>query len=546
MDINWSKFLWPDQTVWSDNVYRPTLSNLVANAPFLPHQSSILNASPLDNADDRRFAIAQLSAEQRNCHPSTSPAQHILRIQTAIDTLVNYYKAHEKKPLSSYDRFGWPGKYNSKNGPVDRQRSSFERMRRRDEAASASVAEEDVKVNIGDDYGLLADDSSSNDSSESATNPNDIYDFSESLQGLFLDPTNGLFEAVDSEKVFAAELSLSPASQSSSPSRHAVPDDILPSSNHTPILAQVSSSASASHKPSCPPLLASTNRTPSNRALSIANLIHHNAWPGPISPSTNPDYEQPESEIDRLLYASDGGIDQTTLSYVSLGLTSSNRDMANANPPVTEPLNRPPRSERLNPMRLGLAPVPLRNYRTYKAHRMRRGSLSRRVGGKAEDTSRDGSRSAMEKEKAQYHKAEQHTGTTRRNSSESSNSRFQPYSYEYGGTDWSQPIERDGSASTTSYAADPRPTEESHSNHTVPAHQLPTSAIKYEPLDEVKMSRPPQGLPQQQGTPGLKRKDRDDGEDENRASSRPRIGSNSWTISGAPYGFTAGKRWPAP
>jgi hypothetical protein len=280
--IPWRKFQYDDEPTYSDNVYHPTASILANQVPILAHQVSLLNAPPLENADDRRFVVSQLSPEQRERHLNAFHHMHTSRMQLAIDTLANYFERHEEKPLSSYDREGRPDD--------DWQRSRFERVRKLDERCEAVFTRPESYVPDGDLSDHSADSKTDYEAYEA------YYDFEDSLPGLILDFSNGLFdmEALHKpELLLAPELSLSPASTCAPLSSDIAPledllqhSDLPSSSTLPPSLPSLTTTAAtfSSLLPTTASLVATTNP-----ALSIANLIH----PTPLS-ATSTTFTDPE------------------------------------------------------------------------------------------------------------------------------------------------------------------------------------------------------------------------------------------------------------
>ena len=543
--ISWAKFL-NDEPTYSDHVYHPTPSILANNVRSLAHQDMLMNASPLDNADDCRFVIAQLSRSQRENHFSTFHADHHRQIQAAIDTLVGYYERHERKPLEAYDRAGWPGTYAEVGKHEDRQRASFERMQGRHEPGEAVGSFSPGLLSTLEkrrERPALTDESSSEDVSESAFHCEEMYDFP-SLAGLSLDSVDGMFGSdgvFKPDMVFAPELSLSPApTHSLSPSQEPVPESLTRhsrplQSSSPPRLAPLAAFVTATARtPIVLPLTSAISTR--NHALSIANLIHHHTSPPPISPSTNADAGASDPELRKLLSVPEADLLPDTLS-------SAGHRSAYGQPPPTSPnVNLAEEShnfrDHVRALRMEVLPIPRPPNRTFRPTRMRRDSRTRAASGKAFGGSRRGSigEGQQPRENARF-EMEPDRKRQRRDimddHSPEPKGQFQPYSYEYGDFDWNQPIGREATASASSSAADPVSRNEDLDRCT--AAQLPTSAIKYEPLDD------PNFVPQyqqhsrpQQRAVSLKRKDRDD-DDARAGPSSKRQQQGSWTISGAPY-----------
>ena len=91
-------------------------------------------------------------------------------------------------------------------------------------------------------------------------------------------------------------------------------------------------------------------------------------------------------------------------------------------------------------------------------------------------------------------------------------------------------MEQASTVSTSSYTANNLAKEEVDK---YAAHQTPTAAIKYEPLDDPKLV--PHYQQDQYQRRSLKRKERDEDHDHAGPSSRPRLAANTWTISGAAH-----------
>ena len=504
--IPWAKFRSDKEPSYSDHVYHPTRRLLAEKVLSFPHQSSLMNAPPLLNADDRRFVISQWPPDQRARHFSSFHADHISGIEAAIDTLVGYYDRHELKPLSAYDHDGWP-------------------------------AGDDNKNDIGSD-----------DLSESEPEFEAVYDFPSSLAGLTLDSADGLFGSKDffNSAGHAPELSLSPSSTDPpSPSQRPQHEGLGGSAQQTSessakIHQRTSTPPSlticptATTQSSLPPPLTSTTNAASHPTLSIADLIHPNASPDAISASSTGGPDPSDPETIKLLTTSNANLLAT--AFFSAGIPMPSNQQSEPVVPASPTAERQQTTRnQVDAIRQGILPVPLRGSRTYKALRMRRNSRER-----AENRSRRGS--GAEAEKAQAKLAAEVTRSQawaahqRPNSSSSSGEvtvRFQPYSYEYGGIDWSQPLERASTVSTSIYTANNLAGEE-HDKYA--AHQLPTSAIKYEPLDDPKLVPHYQQDQHQRGA--LKRKERDDDNAHPSPSSRPRLAPSACAN-------TRASHWPA-
>lgn len=499
--IPWDKFRSDKEPSYSDHVYHPTRRLLAERVLSFPHQSSLMNAPPLLNADDRRFVISQWPPDQRAQHFSTFHANHTAGIQDAIDTLEVYYEKHELKPLSAYDHDGWPASFDSKN------------------------------------------DRSSDDSSESELDYEEIYDFPSSLAGLSLDSVDGLFGSkgiFKPERVYAPELSLSP-SPTNPPSPSQLPrlramasQSLLSIHQRTPTPPPLTICPTATTQSSLPPPLTSTTHATSNQTLSIANLIHPNVSPDAMSASSTGGPDPSDLAVIKLLSSRNVSFLATTVSSAGARAPSSQQPRpASPTSPLTE-LRQNTRNQ-LDAIRQGILPVPLRGSRTYKALRMRRNSRER-----AENRSRRGSGAETEKAQAnpagEYGRGQAWSKHQRPNSSSSSRgatAQFQPYTYEHGGIDWSQPLERGSTASTYSYTANNVVKEEQDK---YAAHQLPTAAIKYEPLDDPRLV--PHYHQDQHQRENLKRKERDEDDDHTGPSSRPRLAPGACANTRASY-------WPA-
>ena len=509
--IPWDKFRSDKEPSYSDHVYQPT-RRLLERFPTFPHQSRLMNALPLLNADDRRFVISQWPPDQRAQHLSTFHADHTGRIQDAIDTLVGYYERHELKPLSAYDHHGWPVSFDSKDN------------RRLD------------------------------DSSESEIDHEETYDFPSSLAGLSLDMIDGLFGTkgiFDPERGYATELSLSPSptnprSPSQLPQVRAMPSQSPMSIRQRTPTPPPPTATTQSSQP--PPLTSITHAAP-NKTLSIANLIHPNASPDAMSASSSGGPDPSDPDIIALLSTRNVSLLTTTFSTVGARAHASPSQHPQPRSPTSPTTEQKHNTlNQLSALRhQGTLPVPLRGTsRTYKALRMRRNSRER--AGSDAGIEKVHAKPAASESFRQLPASSKHPRPKSSSSSDGyATASFQPYSYEHGGIDWSQPLERASTASPCSYTANDNNvvvTEERDKYAPYAAHHLPTAAIKYEPLDD-----PPPRLVlhdyqhgQQRQRQNLKRKERDEDDDDGDHAAAP---SSRRRLAPSPGANTRASYWPA-
>jgi hypothetical protein len=299
--IPWHCFTSPHQTTYSDLVYSPT-SSIISRLEYLPYHTQYLNAPPLDNADERRFAISQLIPSQRQAYISAFQEDHVSRIQGAIDLLTEYITKHEEAPLSSFDRLGRPPKRdrsssNGSSGKIpgkSRDDSPHEQMQRLSERRMSNNQSSTKRTGHRRVRYTLKDHTPSSASSDTDFDIEEIYEFSQSLQGLELERTNDLFgNLLVLEQSFSSDsdISLSPP-----------PSHIQISSTKPPNLAPLDGSpnlsSNASSRISTPPpppltttatalTITTTSTQAMNRATcSIANLIHP-ALPIPIQSNSS-------------------------------------------------------------------------------------------------------------------------------------------------------------------------------------------------------------------------------------------------------------------
>ena len=505
--INWRQFEFNESPSYSDKVYPITSSNVKNHVPRFDHKTSLLGASPMHAADDRRFAIAQLTKTARETHLASFPRRHVQDIQRAVDTLVDYIDHHEEKSLSSYDAKGRPQGYDQD------------------------------------------DDDDSVASSQTETCCEDWHD-SEVLTGLSLDLT---VEHFGLELLFSEghnsdfELGSSPTSSkaTTSPPR-SLEAETLELTSPSPFEAQhplpilpTPQLAPSVMTPLPPSLVAATSSTRNTHpTLSIANLIN----PAYISPepSNHPD----DLDVNKVISITDLAQQGISIpSRVNIPELYEEPEAAGILSPTTR--QKEASFNQLNAIRQGLMPIPLRSNRQWKLRRMRRSSRSRENAGK------NGSSSRIEpgRNRTNTGYQERYTSVDGQDKKTSVRDEYHHQSTHQSGSDPDQRHSSGHTARTDFYGSSRHEFNpiQHHLNHDIEpdietssgasyrdykgghteeldkytAHQLPTNAIRYHPLD----------IPIAIASSTLKRKTRDDDDHLNqRQWKRPT--PNSWTLSG--------------
>lgn len=305
--IPWHLFTSPRRPTYSDLVYAPT-PNIISRLEYYPYHTQYLNTPPLDNADERRFAISQLPPAHRQAYLLSFQADHISKVQNAIDVLEGHIAKHEEAPLSSFDRLGRPPRRDTgagggcASGTASRRNgggSPRERMQRLSRGNARKHRQSSREIRRRPDRYALEEDSqsSSSSSSDCGFDIEEIYDFSSSLPGLEIDRTNDLFSdlsVLEQALSTDCDLSLSPT-----PSHIEIQSckrtTLLPLNE----LAQLSSSPTLRQPTPPPPPLTTADTaitmttTASSTApikanlqsCSIANLIHPPLPDSTTSPS---------------------------------------------------------------------------------------------------------------------------------------------------------------------------------------------------------------------------------------------------------------------